>query len=117
MAERGHSCPQQRASYEIGSKSKRLRLSEIAADKNVRAPPAVTDRLRERSVLARFCKMALVESSAPIGKLVMNAIRCKAGGRACLVGILFFLAASAFAGPGQLVSLLDSNREPPAGGN
>src|SRR6266545_1283301 len=46
MAERGHSCPQQRASYEIGSKSKRLRLSEVAADKNVRAPPAVTDRLQ-----------------------------------------------------------------------
>src|SRR6266498_4769309 len=50
MAERGHSCPQQRASYEIGSKPKRLRFSEVAADKNVRAPPAVTDRLHTRVI-------------------------------------------------------------------
>jgi len=54
MAERGHSCPQQRASYEIGSKSKRLRLSEVAADKNVRAPPAVTDRLHACQSGRRF---------------------------------------------------------------
>ena len=37
-AERGHSCPQQRASWEPGTESAPHDLSEVAADRNVRAP-------------------------------------------------------------------------------
>src|SRR6266498_560644 len=47
----------------------------------------------------------------------MKAIRGKALGRASLIGILFFLAASALADSRQSVSKLDSNRAPPADGN
>src|SRR5882724_3760854 len=50
-AERGHSCPQQCVTPKIASKRRARRTSGVAADRNVRAPPAVTDRLHR----AGFC--------------------------------------------------------------
>src|SRR5438094_9782253 len=50
LAERGHSCPQQRDIFQRGGESRPSSSSQAAADKNVRAPlntygapPAVTD--------------------------------------------------------------------------